>query len=53
MTSLLFAIGTLTSLCGLMCLYAWLFESNRPIWPDEDCDADYPQPGGQPQWRDE
>ena len=40
MTTLLFAIGTFTALCGLMVLYAL-------IWERE------PYDGGQPQWRDE
>jgi len=40
MTSLLFAIGTLTALCGVMVAYCLLFERE-------------PYDGGQPQWRDE
>ena len=40
MTTLLFAIGTITALCGVMALYCLLFERE-------------PYDGGQPQWRDE
>lgn len=38
MTTILFAIGTLTALCSAMALYCLIWERN---------------PGGQPQWEDE